>query len=303
MSAGKYEEPEPEPRLAHAAHTLWPDEPYSLFNAKRFFSTDYRLARTFRGRGAYRYGYLLWLQQELEDEQRRDVCVFMSQTTHTGVKDIDPEDPSFHPIEPLILDFTKDKKGLLTGAAGIEQQLKSCMEGGARFVIGLVMIKWGGKMLGDAHDNALVIDFKKQAITRYEPNGGLVAEEVGWYAGEDFDEALRNLFFNDIFRKIGIDHQGWIVNTTNEMCAQPVQSTESRVDTFRLRDETAGYCAAWSMLFLHYRIMHPELSNKAAVREFCIKNSPEEMALMIRQYAAFIASLRSDLDYHYFRDE
>jgi len=289
--------------LAHAAHTLWPDEPYSLFNAKRFFSTDYRLARTFRGRGAYRYGYLLWLQQELEDEQRRDVCVFMSQTTHTGVKDIDPEDPSFHPIEPLILDFTKDKKGLLTGAAGIEQQLKSCMEGGARFVIGLVMIKWGGKMLGDAHDNALVIDFKKQAITRYEPNGGLVAEEVGWYAGEDFDEALRNLFFNDIFRKIGIDHQGWIVNTTNEMCAQPVQLTESRVDTFRLRDETAGYCAAWSMLFLHYRIMHPELSNEMAARKFATDYTPEELAIMIRQYAAFIASLRPQLDYHYFRDE
>lgn len=323
----EYEEPEPGRRMARVACSLWSADDRDLA-PQRFFSTDYRLARTFEGWKSYRYGYLLWLQKELESAGEK-VCVFVdeapeqhwaAQTLASSIDMLRPIEfvakrlPVVKPHEPIYLDKSDGDRLMWTRV--FTEKVGKCYQGGVRFMIGLIQIRWGGDRLGEAHDNALVIDFKKKSITRYEPNGGLVTEELGWYPGDEFDDALRDLFFDVIFPKIGIDYRGWRLNSTNEMCARPVKSVgstgwgkvgpqdaEGGVDKFNLQGEAEGYCAAWSMLFLHYRIMHPELSNEMAARKFATDYTPEELALMIRQYAAFIASKKNELDRHFYRFE
>ena len=156
----------------------------------------------------------------------------------------------------------------------------------SRFFIGIVSMK----VKGGLHSNALIFDNKDKTLTRYEPHGKITNVYDMEHADKCFVDWLK-----DVNSKIGkwkyvspLDYSPSIGPQTKSSSTHYEKKT-GMVFGKKKVVESGGYCSAWSLLFLHYRISNPEKSV-----EFLAESMAHPTAKVlndkIREYSACIVN-------------
>jgi len=128
------------------------------------------------------------------------------------------------------------------------------------------------------HANLLIINKENNIIFRYDPSnfyikGNFVSSSVT----NQIDDILTNSF------------EQYIYKTSSELC--PLQLVEDQHDTELkniIKDtyKIEGYCFTFALLFMHISIENPDLDPNEINN--LLLNNPEQLALLIRNYAGFI---------------
>jgi hypothetical protein len=130
-----------------------------------------------------------------------------------------------------------------------------------------------------AHANAIVVDVKTGTLTRYEPHGA----KTGLYDAKPLDSQLAELVRRhpDIF--FGR------YEPPRDYCPRVGPQTKAdRKQDFVLdgvERKESGWCAAFSAMFLHYRVAHPELSTRQIAEMLATGKQLEED---LRSYVNFM---------------
>ena len=143
------------------------------------------------------------------------------------------------------------------------------------------------------HANIIVIDTVQGTVTRFEPHGA----STGSYDVRDVDREVRRVLVPVIESALGIS----IVQTVAppDFCpAEGLQTTELRQTRYKKQTkkvfgkivsaEKAGYCDAWSAMWLHYRILNPNKSDKQVYD--MINAGWDDLATKIRAYVTAIVT-------------
>lgn len=241
-----------------------------------FFQKDLKKYYTYRGNYVYEWGWLLWLEKHLPSN------------SHCTIKVKDEKD--------LMFETGPNKLYVNQNAL---KSLKSCLkpkEGSPkRFTVAVLTLLRNKNLAGDmaAHANALIFDMKEKKLYRFDPLGPVDER----YNPKKINEALKRWLSTqtDLLK-------GWTYVSPIEYCPkvgpQMKEDWESIIDVlepFRAKEDNnpnrvgrkLGFCSAWSLLFLHFRLANPDASAKT-VAEYFDSLSNEELTLMIRQYAEFI---------------
>jgi len=107
----------------------------------------------------------------------------------------------------------------------------------------------------EAHANLFIIDSKKKILVRYEPQGLQYAKQM--YNIKKLDEQLKK-----VAKKLNLKY---IAPKKFQSKYGPQLLENKYVDKHKIstRDEGAGYCSIWSMMFLHhYILLHDCMSLK-----------------------------------------
>lgn len=133
---------------------------------------------------------------------------------------------------------------------------------------------------GFRHANAIIFDSKAKRLTRFEPNGSsentIDTEMKYWLLSQ---EQLRT----------------WTYSGPTNFCPKPgPQSRENWMyveEAYELagldRRETGGFCAAWSLLWIHMRLENPDLEDQELVDKL-LRKSDRDLSQYIRLYAEFV---------------
>ncbi len=131
----------------------------------------------------------------------------------------------------------------------------------------------------------------KHIRSRFEPHGSGTKSYNYNSANNDLTEFFK---LKSVIDKIGV----WIYKSSNEFCPIGPQTKagkhyyEKKMGKVFGRDaviESGGFCAAWSLLFVHYRLANPKLTDNQIVK-YMNSFSSEELSNKIREYAAFIVN-------------
>lgn len=177
-----------------------------------------------------------------------------------------PNACSFDNAQPRDYAISLDA-GLVATTPYFYRRLQQCE--GNRFVIGTLAI------FGQPdHLNGLVFDMTDRVLTRYEPD-------------TDFQDAQRTI---DDAIKAWL-WPGWRYTAAFKYCPGP-QALERAMPQY---DWEEGYCVAWSLLLLHYRVLNPDRTDQQLVDYFADKN-PSELQKMVRGYASTILAHRQQME-------
>lgn len=232
----------------------------TLNNLSSYFGdrTDYI---QFRGNYMWEWGWLLFLEKELG---AKIVCVWKGTTGDGGM-------------------FFENKKGFEV-KDWVLKELKRCFsQTKSRFTVGILSLTLD---TGVSHANALIFDSENKIITRFEPHGAGL--EINYNVGE---------LDSQIGIWMGRNLNGWTYQAPIHYCPTSGPQTletkiyyDSKMKALygeNLNKEAGGFCSAWSLLFLHYRLVNPELSDRDIV-EYMVSESGEILFNRIREYVAFI---------------
>ncbi len=176
--------------------------------------------------------------------------------------------------------------GWLTISPGIIKELHDCVAAGKRFILNLLHIK----MTEEEHSNALIFDTHAKTLTRFEPHGSLTR----MYDMDPLDAQLRT-------RLKEILPEYTYVPPSAYCPREGPQTVEGYHAWRRLTQGTplaqVGYCGAWSLLFLHTRLVFPDLSDAAITAKLLTGHNLRER---IESYATFILS---KLDRNWYRQK
>lgn len=180
--------------------------------------------------------------------------------------------------------FADDTAELHVDDRIVESIVECVFRSKSRYLMYIITITNDGS--NAAHANALIIDLELCTMTRFEPNG---SDAVDMYSHALLDDALRNwLQTNGRLMKC----KEWTFVLPSAYCPmdgpQKVEyGHESRTVKYNNKNnkrEDNGYCSAWSMLYIHFKLVNPDYGDDEIV-EYILKRSPKDMAFMIRQYA------------------
>jgi hypothetical protein len=246
-----------------------PDPPSikQLDTLSSFFKKKLDKYYEFRGSYVLEWGWLLWLQKNLPDGF---MCIWKDKSNDNGF-------------------FYSDSTGQFTIKSWVIPGILKCAsKANVRFVVGVLTIK----TRADVHANAFIFDMQEHILTRFEPHGA----EVTLYDSEKLDRAVRK------WLKVATPEIGtWTYRPPPDYCFSPgPQARESWIwveEAFKthkvwgktVRKEAKGFCAAWSLLYIHLRVTNPDFTDQE-LYEYFTKLSDQELSLMIRQYAEFIVS-------------
>jgi len=151
------------------------------------------------------------------------------------------------------------------------------------------------------HLNALIFDSKHKLITRFEPHGA--------YRANNFLFAPINDFVTNWFN-IGYPHinaaitewlnsaqvqklfSGYRYRAPIDYCPKlGPQWIEATIGPEMGEKYAGGYCAAWSLMFLHLRLLNPNASDETIVEAMVSTKNAQNLRKMIRNYAGFIAEM------------
>ena len=223
----------------------------------------------FRGLYMWEWGWLLWLQEQLDDDV---MCVWKDEHANHGIfYEAGTKGGGRRPklkVEPWFLDA-----------------LKRCEAEGTRFIVGLISIHTRTR---GYHANALIFDMKNNIMTRFEPNGA----GTNLYDMDHFDRSLE--------RWLKKNFPGWEYHGPPRYC--PKQGPQARESVKLVEEalgstgkrrrggEAKGFCSAWSLFFIHFRIMNPD-APKSLISEYFDSMSDKDLSYLIRNYAEFIVSV------------
>jgi hypothetical protein len=129
--------------------------------------------------------------------------------------------------------------------------VKVCENAGKRFFVCTVMLIVPGKP--GSHANIIVIDLKEKTIELFEPHGKrtelstLDSLEGAYHIS---DKLLKKMFKDILPKYRYISPQTYL----------PTYGLQARIDAY------TGLCVTWSIMYVHYRLLNPNINRKTLVR-------------------------------------
>lgn len=159
---------------------------------------------------------------------------------------------------------------------------------GIRHVIIPLSLKYPSDKKGQkkGHANYLIYDKKLGEIERYEPHGATVYEYNNWYDIYMLDLALRNLFEENYNIKY--------ISPLDFCPRKGFQSLEAKEG--RQIGDPSGFCAAWSLYWVHLRLENPDISREELMKkgiDHIIKEN-KDFKRFIRNYSEFIVDRKNE---------
>ena len=118
------------------------------------------------------------------------------------------------------------------------------------------------------HANIVIIDLVKKTYERFEPRGRETNEE---------ETKLNKLFKSRVKKVLGLDDFKYISPTN----ISPMIGIQSIADSY------CGMCITISMMYLHMRILNPDIPQRKLVK-FIINRERKELKKMILKYARHV---------------
>ena len=214
----------------------------------------------FRGTYMYEWGWLLFLEKELG---AKIVCIWKGSSGNGGI---------FYNTDGFVV------------ANWVLKELERCfLKSKSRFTVGILSIKLD---TGKSHANALIFDAENKILTRFEPHGANL--DINYDVG-DLDRQIKKWTEKNM--------EGWSYTAPIHFCPTVGPQGKEYKSYFDdkmkaiygsdLSKEAGGFCSAWSLLFLHYRLVNPDLSDKEIV-EYMVSESGDILFNRIREYVSFI---------------
>jgi hypothetical protein len=130
-----------------------------------------------------------------------------------------------------------------------------------------------------AHSNVIIVDKKLKQIEYFEPHGlSFNLDNSGYNLQNIVLQIVHNMFPLDSFT----------VKNVSSQCPIGPQSLQS------VANPSSGHCLAWSLLFIHMRIINMNL-NSDVVINYLSKFNGYELDVLIRRY---ISKLQRELFFH-----
>ena len=173
----------------------------------------------------------------------------------------------------LTLDMENLRSGVTceTDLSTFLQVLKECLDKEARFIPIILNIR--GEE--ENHANILLIDVKKKQIEVYEPHGYATSSSSGeWGISGAYKKKMKAV---QKFFKVHLPQFKKLINTTNFV-------QETAFQLLRDPEKNSGYCVTWTILFIHYRLLNPDLNIKTLMKYIHKRIT----TMKLQQYAKFI---------------
>ena len=129
--------------------------------------------------------------------------------------------------------------------------VKTCENKGKRFFICTVMLVVPGKP--GSHANIVIIDLQEKTIELFEPHGKrtelstLDSLEGAYHMS---DKLLKKMFSKVLPKYKYISPQTYL----------PTYGLQARIDAY------TGLCVTWSIMYVHYRLLNPNMNRKTLVK-------------------------------------
>ena len=206
--------------------------------------------------------------------------------------DVDVEDGSVAVIWPADPGH-RAREMVISNVDRFRRQLARChgKKPRARFQVFPLLLVPGG---GPDHANMIVIDTVQGTITRFEPHGATTT----LYDQRDIDMEIGRVLVPVIESALGISIVRIV--TPSDFCpAEGLQVAEVRQTRYFAVPKIAfdgkivnadkdGYCDAWSAMWLHYRILNPNKSDKQVYD--MIHTGWNDLATKIRAYVTAVVT-------------
>lgn len=229
----------------------------------------------FRGRYMFEWGWLLYLQEQFKDK----MCV---------IEDPNNRGRIIGGKAPLrycqLIKGNCVKRGLIE-QPWLRNELLRCKQKGVRFTVTLLTMA----IPHGYHANALILDNQSGVLSRFEPHGAATTS----YSISRLDNTLTQFVKENptLMKRYQAppDFCPDVGPQTKERFSKKYSIVTKKAFGKVVRAEAGGYCSAWSLMFIHYRIMNPMKSNQEIHKH--INRNPDELADMIRNYMAFIVKI------------
>lgn len=248
-------------------------------------------------------GWLLWLRANMP---LGAVCSGYAHVSAT----IPPRNdiPAGNTIIEYPISYSYDTPDIIYRQTKGWTEILECLKTDAKFTVTILSITTHPKphkRKPGSHANALIFDHARKRITRFEPHGSCsncpmnpkkrLHEEsthVHLYDSGLFDAALTKFFAQEI-------GDGWKYFGPLQLptgCAEGPQARESiayvmdfleSIGKKRKEKKKMGFCAAWSMLYIHYRLSNPMFTDEELLVNWS-RLDDKTLTLMVRRYAAYV---------------
>jgi len=155
-----------------------------------------------------------------------------------------------------------------------------------RFIVGVLHLK---TKVG-AHGNAIIIDRRNRSLARFEPHGS----ETNSYTAANLDKHLLDFVQDRKNTAYGVD----VYEPPHEFCPKVGPQAKADIENYydfeekREDRKDRGWCAVLCLMFIHYRLAHPEKTLKDVERMISNKNATQ-IAFEIRSYANHVVKSRT----------
>jgi hypothetical protein len=144
-----------------------------------------------------------------------------------------------------------------------------------RYIIYLLVIR---TISGSFHANSIILDLNKRKVWRFEPNG----KSCSFYSQSNLDKDLK-----EYYQMFDIEY----IPPSNYQDEYGPQYREITAAFEKVPGQTDGFCAAWSLYFIHLFLENNKGRKHITVEQLddVLKNqSPLELATDIRGYMGYI---------------
>jgi hypothetical protein len=160
--------------------------------------------------------------------------------------------------------------------------IRHCNTKKVRFSIQLLRIAFAP---GEYHSNAIIYDNKKKTLTRFEPHG-----DVSSYSSY----RLNHKFQDFVIKNVDLFPGGYIA--PHWICPNVGPQTRELIADYPKKEgQAGGFCAAWTQLYIHLRILNPDLTDLEVME--LLNVAPRKLSIIIRNYMAAIMNYVSKNKY------
>jgi len=177
------------------------------------------------------------------------------------------------PVDPRRPPQWAYKSRLTIPVDDIRDSLSTCA--GRLLAVWLVLC-WDDETI--SHANVLFFDRHLQIVRRFEPNGPIPFYE---YRTQVLDSVLAQV----ISREFGFVYKG-----VDSLSCPGLQSAQSDEEGERLPTDPSGFCAAWGLFMIDFRMSNPDLDQEDAswAATAMLSDRPETFTDFIRRYALYV---------------
>jgi len=118
------------------------------------------------------------------------------------------------------------------------------------------------------HANIVIIDMDKMTIERFEPYG---------HGHRGYMKEIDNVFVKKVLPKMGLQNFKYIPPAS----ISPALGIQAKADSY------GGMCVTITMLYLHLRIMNPDISRKLVIK-YLLDMNKKELKKVILKYARHV---------------
>lgn len=154
----------------------------------------------------------------------------------------------------------------------MREAIKKCRKNKlARFIFFTLILKIN---VDNNHANIVVIDIEKKTVERFEPHGS------SFYFNKDSykkNNIVNYLFVNEILPNLGLRKYEYI----------PPENISPKLGIQAKADAFCGMCVTISMMYLHLRLLNPDIDQKKLVK-YLLKKDKNKLKNIILRYAKHI---------------